>query len=476
MVAAKGDLLEGKRISERFRIKSVEKWTEQVVLCLAEDLAEKDVVFLILIESVAIANLAGLKKELEQRAKIKHKNLSEIISFGDTTDGDFFIATKRFGKTYLSEHLGRANSLKVAEITISQIIEAEQVRRKAGLSYLLPLPQKITVEDFGKNSVVFKLMNLDLTVLQDSACEIGVAMNAKDMASYQAPELMKSTEVEETAVVYALACLFHQIITGRLPFESDDIVELQSQHMCMEPPRLHELRPDLYFPPEIELFLRKALSKEPEKRYANLALFKSAIADAVASRKSKIGLMKRVGKVAAALGLAATGFMVYSAMSVAPSSHETVAVPTPTTNSSFATLPALPPDAIKLGAIHLRGNESKELRAGDYVCNSLVLEGNSHLFAKDNVRLWLSPETSFDGEFSLKDNAVLESCDTTAEFCIYDLSSSNITMEGHSRIKARIDAPASLLSAKGDAFIEGPVSTNGQILAQNAHFKHIVDE
>ena len=483
MVAAEGDLLEGKRITERFRIKSVEKWIDQIVFCSAEDLARHDTVFLVLIESVAIKNPLALKKHLELRAKNCHINLTEIIDYGDTTDGDFFIAIKKFGNTYLSQQAGRAVSLKAAAGIIDQIIDAELFRKKLGLPLVLPYPQRISVEDFGKSGVSLKIIDLDLAAIEDLAIQIGAELSEKDRVAYKAPELIKAGSVEESALVYSLACLFHQLITGRLPFESDDIVELQSQHLCMEPPRLHVLRPDLYFPPEVEEFLRKSLQKAPEKRFSGLLTFKTAMKEAIQQKKPASKNVQRYGRVAALLTLLASGVYLYSSFSPlvqnsteSPAPLKVQLSPVPGTGSLFQSLPPVPANAINLGSIHLLNDESRELKSGDYYCSELVLEGNAHLFARDNVQLWIKPKNGQSTQFSLKDNAVLESNSESDAFKIYYLSTSDITMAGRSKLKAAVLAPASALHAKDNAFIDGPITSNGQILAQHAHFKHIEDD
>ena len=64
---------------------------------------------------------------------------------------------------------------------------------------------------------------------------------------------------------YSLGVTLYQLLTGKLPFESDDHMELIYQHMTTKPAELRELNADI--PEALSKITMKLLSKMPEDRY-----------------------------------------------------------------------------------------------------------------------------------------------------------------------------------------------------------------
>jgi serine/threonine-protein kinase len=88
------------------------------------------------------------------------------------------------------------------------------------------------------------------------------------------PEQVRGWPVDHRADLYALGVLLFQVLTGRLPFESTDVYELEKLHVEAPPPR-----PSAYAPvaPHVEAAILKALEKEPARRHASATAFLAAV-------------------------------------------------------------------------------------------------------------------------------------------------------------------------------------------------------
>ena len=71
--------------------------------------------------------------------------------------------------------------------------------------------------------------------------------------------------VDHRIDLYALGVTYYELLTGRLPFEAVDPLELAYAHVAKQPPPPHELRPGL--PVALSAIVLKLLSKAPENRY-----------------------------------------------------------------------------------------------------------------------------------------------------------------------------------------------------------------
>jgi serine/threonine-protein kinase len=87
--------------------------------------------------------------------------------------------------------------------------------------------------------------------------------------------------MDSRADVYSLAVMSYELLTGRLPYETDDAVEMMTAHVDGTPPTPSEIRADL--PREFDRVLLKAMEKDPAKRTASADAFRR---DLLAARQS----------------------------------------------------------------------------------------------------------------------------------------------------------------------------------------------
>ncbi len=72
---------------------------------------------------------------------------------------------------------------------------------------------------------------------------------------------------------YALGCAFHELLTGRPPFETGDALELVHCHLAKQPVLIHRLNPEI--PEVISGIVSRLMEKNPEARYQSCRGLKS---------------------------------------------------------------------------------------------------------------------------------------------------------------------------------------------------------
>ncbi|WAE75932.1 serine/threonine-protein kinase [Streptomonospora nanhaiensis] len=88
---------------------------------------------------------------------------------------------------------------------------------------------------------------------------------------YMSPEQSLANAVGPAADVYALACVLHELLTGKPPFIPDDSRSHMWHHVHTQPPPIRVLRPDA--PADIEKLLLGMLTKESEQRMDAMAVY-----------------------------------------------------------------------------------------------------------------------------------------------------------------------------------------------------------
>jgi formylglycine-generating enzyme required for sulfatase activity len=195
-----------------------------------------------------------------------HPNVLPIIEAG-VYDGELLIVSEyaQSGSLldWLHQHGGQAPSIEAAAEIVSGIL--------AGLEHLHRL--QIIHRDLKPANILMqgdipRLADFGLArVLRSTIAKSAVAGSP----AYMAPEAFKNTRTVQTDL-WAAGVIFHQLLSGRLPFPGDDAAS------CMYA-ILHE--PPLPLPnsvgPPLQTFVATALEKDPARRFQSAAQMRDAL-------------------------------------------------------------------------------------------------------------------------------------------------------------------------------------------------------
>ncbi len=87
------------------------------------------------------------------------------------------------------------------------------------------------------------------------------------MAPYLAPEISAGAMPTATSDVYACGVLLYELLTGRYPYNADTPVSMALKHATGTVPSVRMYNPSV--PAVLDEIVKKALAKEPERRYAS---------------------------------------------------------------------------------------------------------------------------------------------------------------------------------------------------------------
>jgi serine/threonine protein kinase len=99
--------------------------------------------------------------------------------------------------------------------------------------------------------------------------------------AYMSPEQHLNKKLTQQTDIYALGVVMFQLLTGRLPFQADNIAALSYQVLNSAPPLPSEFRRDI--PNEIDVIVTRAIDRDPAVRYQTWQRFSDDLA-AVAGR------------------------------------------------------------------------------------------------------------------------------------------------------------------------------------------------
>lgn len=211
-------------------------------------------------------------------AAIDHPHIVPIFEAGET-DGVLYIAMRYVSGRDLRHLLDRDGPLpvEVAARIIGQVASALDAAHDHGLVHRDVKPGNILVAQGTDSDHPEHVYLTDFGLTKKSLSLTGFTTVGQFVGTldYVAPEQISGRPVDGRCDVYSLACVTHETLSGKPPFQRDDDMALLWAHQFDEPSRLTESRPDIAAP--VDGVLAKALAKSPEDRYESCRAFVAAL-------------------------------------------------------------------------------------------------------------------------------------------------------------------------------------------------------
>lgn len=211
---------------------------------------------------------ARFLREAQTAAQLAGPHGVQIYDAGELADGRPFISMERLTGRDLAHDLTERGRFTVAEAVACVI---------AVCRGLAPAHARGIVHRDLKPSNLFRARDPDGTsrvrVLDFGIARVpsAAAITASDAwvgtPSYMAPEQLAGQRVDGRSDLYALGAVIYQLLTGRLPHQSESMARLMYEIANVKATDVRELRPGL--PEALAMVLALALEKRPELRYAN---------------------------------------------------------------------------------------------------------------------------------------------------------------------------------------------------------------
>jgi serine/threonine-protein kinase len=205
---------------------------------------------------------ARFLREARAAANLTHPNIVTIHDFGQD-DNRFFIVMEHIEGIDLKTLIHEQGQLawEDAVSLMTQICAGVGYAHRAGVVHCDLKPQNILVAEDGRIKITDFGIAVTFAAIQPETTYDLVWGSPH----YFAPEQATGASPSPATDVYALGVILFEMLTGRLPFEADDLTLLAEMHSTTPPPSPLEFVPDL--PGPLEQIVLKVLSKEPSARY-----------------------------------------------------------------------------------------------------------------------------------------------------------------------------------------------------------------
>jgi tRNA A-37 threonylcarbamoyl transferase component Bud32/tetratricopeptide (TPR) repeat protein len=248
-------------------------------------------------------------REIRVAAGLQHPSILALYDSGETLDSVYFVMPFVEGET-LRERLEHGSALPVPEAMriLTEIADALTYAHSMGVIHRDVKPENILlagghafIGDFGIAHAVGFVPEGRLT---GEGRVVGTA-------PYMSPEQAAGdATVDGRSDQYSLACVFHEMLSGRALFPGRTPQSAMSRRLTTPPPRLHRRRRDV--PAGVDRALARALAPDPADRFPTPNEFAQTVAEALTTAVVTRRVSWRTGVVAAlAAAVASAAVGVY---------------------------------------------------------------------------------------------------------------------------------------------------------------------
>jgi serine/threonine protein kinase len=203
-------------------------------------------------------DLERLIQEVQTAASFEHPHIVRVFDFSFQEEIPFFVMNYAPNGTLRQRHP------KESCISLDDVLSYVQ---QIALALQYAHDRKVIHRDVKPENML--LGSQGEILLSD----FGIAVTTAGTAAYMAPEQIIGKPCVASDQ-YALGVIVYEWLTGSQPFHGS-LFEVYAQHLQAPFPSLRKINPEV--PPEVEQCIAKALSKDPEERFASIQDFATTL-------------------------------------------------------------------------------------------------------------------------------------------------------------------------------------------------------
>lgn len=236
---------------------------------------------------------ARFTQEAHAASQLDHENIVSISDFGVTTDGrPYFVMELLRGETLADRLEAGPMSLEEVVAVGVPVVRALAHAHAEGIIHRDIKPENIFLVQRSQGRWGVKVLDFGIARMatNDRMTKTGEALGSP---MYMSPEACRGDEVDQRSDIYSFGIVLYLMLAGRVPFTDENLLKVLQMQVSAPLPLPSSFNGDL--PPALELIIIRALSKDPEERYATMEEFLFAFEAALPSDADALLIQAQFG-------------------------------------------------------------------------------------------------------------------------------------------------------------------------------------
>ena len=207
-------------------------------------------------------------------SKLTHPNTVTIFDYGRTDDDIYYMAMEYLEGHTLHRAIREAGHFpeERAAHVARQICRALREAHSLGVIHRDLKPANIFLVEHGDETDFVKVLDFGLVknvsdTKGEDLTQTGLFMGSP---KYMAPEQIRGDRVDARTDIYALGIIMYEMITGKVPFDRPNSVNILMAHVNEEAPPMRQMNPNINLTPAIEDTVGRCMAKDPDQRFRSM--------------------------------------------------------------------------------------------------------------------------------------------------------------------------------------------------------------
>ncbi len=239
--------------------------------------------------------IARFMREARAASQTGHPHIIDVLDVGTNEQGDVYFVMELLEGQNLDEAVKREGPLAVRRAVhiARQVCQALSAAHAAGIIHRDLKSENIILTPRGKDPDFVKVLDFGICKQMDGesgTTSPGLIMGSPD---YMAPEQGAGLEATIASDIYALGCILFEMLTGRMPFQGRNAVDVLMQKGARDADTVTVYRPEV--PTPVAAAIGRCLKRQPGDRPPSMRSLEYELTRAIDGRATAVANVLGMG-------------------------------------------------------------------------------------------------------------------------------------------------------------------------------------
>lgn len=225
------------------------------------------------------------EREAAAISKLHHPHTVQVFDFG-TANGALYLIMEFVRGVDLARMIQRDGPLPWSRAAplLTQVCSALQEAHELGIVHRDLKPENVLITRTAGGRDYAKVLDFGLAKLEQQKAPSTMTDKQQIVGTpyFMSPEQIRGDEVDARSDLYSLGAMMFETLTGQHLFEGSTAVGVLTKHLTTEPDAPSMRAPKMGIDPRVDALFKKAVAKDPAKRFQTAVELAQAIEEVYA--------------------------------------------------------------------------------------------------------------------------------------------------------------------------------------------------